>query len=218
MDLLQCLWWDSGRLSAVGKSLETEGLNVMGDTRRTVSLVFSALALLCLLSGCSSRLVSDLLPDGEGPVEAEVTVARVTDGDTVRITPEVDGEDRVRLIGVDAPETDSERGPEPYGEEAGSFAQKSLEGRDVILEFDAERKDDYGRLLAYVYLPDGTMFNEMLLREGYAQVATFPPNTRYLNRFEEAQEEAREARRGIWALPESRLCLLADRGNGIGGC
>ena len=88
----------------------------------------------------------------------------------------------------------------------------------MTLEFDAERKDDYGRLLAYAYLTDGTMFNETLLREGYAQVAIFPPNTRYLERFEEAQEEAREARRGIWGLPEGELCRLRDRGNGIGGC
>ena len=61
------------------------------------------------------------------------------------------------------------------------------------------------------------MFNETLLREGYAQVATFPPSTRYLDRFEEAQDEAREARRGIWGLSDEELCLLRDRGNDIGG-
>ena len=74
-----------------------------------------ALALLCVLVlGCSSRFASDR-PGGE---EAEVTVVRATDGDTVKITPEIEGEDRVRLIGVDTWETDPERGPEPYGEEA----------------------------------------------------------------------------------------------------
>jgi micrococcal nuclease len=57
-----------------------------------------------------------------------------------------------------------------------------------------------------VYLSDGTMFNETLLREGYAQIATFPPNTRYVDRFEDAQEEAREVGRGIWSLPEGELC------------
>ena len=61
------------------------------------------------------------------------------------------------------------------------------------------------------------MFNEALVREGYAQVATFPPNTRYLDRFEKAQEEAREAGRGIWGLPEGEACGLRDRDNGIGG-
>ena len=87
----------------------------------------------------------------------------------------------------------------------------------MTLEFDVERKDDYGRLLAYAYLTGGPMYNETLLREGYAQVATFPPNKRYVGRFEEAQKEAREARCGIWGLPEDELCRLRDRGNGIGG-
>ena len=177
-------------------------------------MFFIAHALLCVLVlGCSSRFVSDQ-PGGE---EAGVTVVRVTDGDTVKITPEIEGEDRVRLIGVDTPETDPERGPEPYGEEAARFTQRSLEDQNVTLEFDVEREDDYGRLLSYAYLPDGSMFNETLLREGYAQVATFPPNTRYLARFEDAQREAREARRGLWSLPEDELCRLRDRGNGIGG-
>ena len=155
-----------------------------------------ALALLCVLVlGCSSRFVSDQ-PSGQ---EAGVTIVRVTDGDTVNITPEVDGEDRVRVIGVDTPETDPERGPEPYGEEAARFTQRSLEDQNVTLEFDVEREDDYGRLLSYAYLPDGSMFNETLLREGYTQVATFPPNTRYLDRFEGAQRGAYEARRGCGA-------------------
>ena len=167
--------------------------------------------MLCaLLSGCSSRLVPG--DPSEAQAEIEATVRRVTDGDPFRISPEIDGKDRVRLIGVDTPETDPERGAEPYGEEAARFTRYGPEGTDVALEFDAEREDDYGRLLAYASLPDGTMFNETLLREGYAQVATFPPRTRYLDRFEEAQDEAREARRGIWGLSDEELCLLRDRG------
>jgi micrococcal nuclease len=152
--------------------------------------------------------------------EVGVTVYRVTDGDTVRVSPEIEGEDAVRLIGVDTPETNKGgRGlSEPYAEEAKSFMHSNLQDSDVTLQFDAERKDDYGRLLAYVYLSDGTMFNETLLREGYAQVATFPPNTRYLNRFEEVQKEAREDGRGIWRLSEDELCRLRDRENGIGDC
>lgn len=182
---------------------------------RHAVLFLVALALLCVLVlSCSSRFVSDQ----RGGEEVGVTVVRVTDGDTVRIAPEIEGEGRVRLIGVDTLETDPERGPEPYGEEATRFTQSNLEDQNVILEFDVEREDEYGRLLAYAYLPDGSMFNETLLREGYAQVATFPPNTRYLDRFEDAQEEAREARRGLWSLPEDELCRLRDRGNGIGGC
>lgn len=76
-----------------------------------------------LVSGCSSRFVSDQ-PGGE---EARIAVVRVTDGGTVKIPPEIDGEDRVRLIVVNTPETKAEWGPEPYGEEAARFTQKSFE-------------------------------------------------------------------------------------------
>jgi hypothetical protein len=102
--------------------------------------------LLCaLLSGCSSRLVPG--DPSEAQAEIEATVRRVTDGDPERISPEIDGKDRVRLIGVDTPETDPERGAEPYGEEAARFTRYGLEGTDVALEFNAEREDDYGRSL-----------------------------------------------------------------------
>jgi micrococcal nuclease len=82
---------------------------------------------------------------------------------------------------------------QPYGEAAYRFTASTLEGDEVSLEFDMERTGRYGRLLAYVWLPDGRMFNEVLLEEGYAQVATFPPNVRYVERFEKAQREARQA-------------------------
>jgi micrococcal nuclease len=146
-----------------------------------------------------------------------VTVARVVDGDTVEIIPAVDGLTEVRLIGVYTPETkDPRTGVQPYGEEAYRFTASTLEGEEVSLEFDVEKVDRYGRLLAYVWLPDGRMFNEVLLKEGYAPVATFPPNVRYVERFEKAQREAREAGRGLWGLPEGQLCQQTDRGNGIG--
>lgn len=182
---------------------------------RNTSRALLVLALLCatagLLAGCGDEpLVPDSSPNAGDRVET--TVSRVTDGDTVEISPEVLGNDTVRLIGVDTPE----RG-QPLYDEATLFAEENLEGRSVALELDAEREDDYGRLLAYLYLPDGSMFNEALVREGYAQVASFPPNTRYLERFEAAQEKAREAERGIWALPRGEGCELRDRGNGIGG-
>jgi hypothetical protein len=86
----------------------------------------------------------------------------------------------------------------------------------VALEFDVERIDPYGRVLAYVWLSDGTMFNEVLLREGYAQVATFPPNVKYTERFLAAQREARAENAGLWGLSQTQQCELANRGNGIG--
>jgi micrococcal nuclease len=144
-----------------------------------------------------------------------VTVSRVVDGDTIEISPAVGGIADVRLIGVDTPETYS--GTEPYGKKSSAFTTQQLEGEQVALEFDVERIDPYGRVLGYVWLPDGTMFNETLVREGYAQVATFPPNVKYTNRFLDAQRDARAADRGLWGLPNGQLCQLADQGNGIGG-
>src|SRR5215213_1885080 len=91
------------------------------------------------------------------------------------------------------------------------------EGKEVSLELDVEKVDPYGRLLAYVFLPNSEMFNETLLEEGYVQVATFPPNVKYQERFLEAQREARAANRGLWGLSAAELCQQTDRGNGIGG-
>lgn len=115
-----------------------------------------------------------------------VTVTDVVDGDTVDIEPAIDGVDRVRFIGVDTPEVSF--GQEPGGPEASAFTTEQLEGEQVALEFDEERLDRFGRLLAYVWLPGGELFNETLVREGYAEVATFPPNTKYEARFLAAQE------------------------------
>lgn len=179
--------------------------------RHTLTVFFLALAVL---AGCGGETVPEMARDAE----REVLVTRVTDGDTIEVRPTINGTEDVRLIGVDTPETaGAPRGAQPYGQRASRFARQRLEGQQVTLRFDVEKEDDYGRLLAYVYLPDGSMFNETLLDEGYAQVATFPPNVRHLARFRTAQRMAREADRGIWGLPEDQSCRLTDRGNGIGG-
>ena len=149
--------------------------------------------------------------------DANVTVIKVVDGDTVDIAPAIEGNNRVRLIGVDTPETKKPGcGKQPYGEQASSFTESSLLGQEVGLEFDVEKTDRYGRLLAYVYKEED-MFNETLLDEGYAQVATFPPNVKYVDRFLAAQEEARTAGRGLWGLSDEELAAQTDRGNGVGG-
>ena len=155
--------------------------------------------------------------DDRSGSRTSVTVSRVVDGDTVEITPAKDGIEDLRFIGVDTPETrDPDCGVQPYGDEASEFTESELEGEEVELEFDEDREDRYNRLLAYVY-KDGDMFNETLLEEGYAQVYTVPPNDRYVDRFEEAQEEAQAAERGIWGLAAAEQGELADRENGIGG-
>jgi micrococcal nuclease len=184
--------------------------------------------VLVLLSGTISNAVSrqsgltlnegrSAVPSGVGQSDqdATVTVTRVVDGDTIDISPSVEGRSRVRLIGMDTPEVHF--GTQPYGPEASAFAKQVLSGEEVRLELDVQKIDPYGRLLAYVYLPDGQMFNETLLEEGYAQVATFPPNVKYVDRFLEAQREARAANRGLWGLSAAELCQQTDRDNGIGG-
>ncbi len=153
--------------------------------------------------------------------DATATVTRVVDGDTIEISPALDGTTDVRLIGVDTPET-KEPGcaPQPYGAEASSYAESVLSGQEVGLELGVEGTDRYGRLLAYVYTQDGEMFNEDLVEGGYARAYPYPPNTRYADRFAAAQESASSAGLGIWALGPEQLALLTDRGNGIGadGC
>jgi micrococcal nuclease len=152
---------------------------------------------------------------GQADHDATVTVTRVVDGDTIDISPSANGLSRVRLIGMDTLEVYF--GTQPYGQEASAFAKRELEGEEVRLELDVQKVDPYGRLLSYVYLPNGEMFNETLLEEGYAQVATFPPNVKYVDRFLEAQREARAANRGLWGLSAGELCQQTDRDNGIGG-
>jgi micrococcal nuclease len=155
------------------------------------------------------------IASGQADLNATVTVTRVVDGDTIDISPSVRGLSRVRLIGMDTPEVYF--GQQPYGQEASTFAKRRLEGEEVRLELDVQKVDPYGRLLAYVYLPNGEMFNETLLEEGYAQVATFPPNVKYVERLLDAQREARAANRGLWGLSAGELCQQTDRDNGIGG-
>jgi endonuclease YncB( thermonuclease family) len=122
------------------------------------------------------------------------TVARVIAGDTMHLST---GE-AVRLIGVDTSEPKQSMMPAlPPEQEASAFTTQLVEGKKVRLEFDVQRKDKYRRLLAYVYVGD-IMLNAELVRQGYAQVATVPPNIKYQELFLQLQREAREAKRGLW--------------------
>ena len=125
------------------------------------------------------------------------TVVRVVDGDTihVRIGARVE---RVRYIGVNAPELHHpRRGEEPGGREAARVNRDLVLDRRVRLEMDVQSRDRYGRLLAYVWVGD-LMVNAELVRLGYAQVMTVPPNVRHQALFLKLQRDAREAGRGLW--------------------
>jgi micrococcal nuclease len=138
----------------------------------------------------------------KGAVAAEVQ--RVVDGDTFLAT--VRGRrERVRIIGVDTPESvDPNRPDEPFGEEASNFAKHHLTGETVRMAGDAEPRDRYGRMLAYVWLADGTFWNALLAAEGYAQQLTIPPNVTYADLFRRLVREARREDRGLWAQESHR--------------
>lgn len=135
---------------------------------------------------------------GAGPAAANAVVLRVVDGDTFEARIDGAVED-VRLIGVDTPETVKPGAPvECFGPAASRFAHRALEGRRVRLVFGAERRDAYGRLLAYAHR-GGRMFNAELLRRGLARTLTIPPNDRYAERFAGLQRRAARAGRGLWS-------------------
>ena len=127
------------------------------------------------------------------------TVLRVVDGDTLVV--QVDGrKERVRLLGVDTPETVHPNKPvEYFGKEASAFTKRMAEGKDVRLEADPENndKDRYGRLLRYVWLPNGKLLNLLIVQEGYGHAYTRFPFTR-MEEFRQAEREARELGRGLW--------------------
>ena len=130
--------------------------------------------------------------------EGMYTVARVVDGDTLKLANGA----VIRLIGVDTPETVKPEYPiEPWGPEASAFTKEFIGRSPVRLQFDRERLDDYGRFLAYVWINE-RMLNEELVRAGLAR---FRPYFHYSDsmkgRFRKAQQEAQAARRGLWSVP-----------------
>ncbi len=128
-----------------------------------------------------------------------VQVVRVIDGDTIQVCCVFGDQVKVRYIGVDTPETHHPmRGVEPHGMEAAEANRKLVDGKTLRLEFDVQERNRYGRLLAYLYLEDGTFVNAWLVENGYAMVMTIPPNIKHQDLFLKLQREAREARRGLW--------------------
>ncbi|WP_341285542.1 thermonuclease family protein [Priestia megaterium] len=130
----------------------------------------------------------------------ETTVISVVDGDTFHALIN-NKDEKVRLILTDSPET-VKRGVkiQRYGPEASAYTKSVLKpGTKVNLELDAQERDQYGRILAYVYV-DGKMLNETLLEKGLARVAVFPPNTRYVDEFREIQEKAKQQKLGVWSI------------------
>jgi micrococcal nuclease len=180
---------------------------VRGDNRTTAKHSISIRRLrlkphilaITLLVVAAAALVYPLLT---APTEGEVT--QVTDGDT--ITVYLNGvRERVRLLGVDAPEVGHDDSvEEPLAREAGEFVRRLLQGRQVLLRRDPESddRDRYGRLLRYVQTPDGADTGAELVRRGLARAMTAFHCSR-LGRYIQLEKEARESEKGIWRI-ESR--------------
>ncbi len=133
-----------------------------------------------------------------GGKRVEATVTHVVDGDTARMLLDGASEDEsVRYIGIDTPEVDPNVSVDCYGAEASERNRELLAGEQVTLEFGAERRDRFDRLLAYVYVGD-TLVNARLVREGFARTLEIAPNTDFAPRFAELQQEAANAGRGLW--------------------
>jgi micrococcal nuclease len=164
--------------------------------RRRPGLAIFVVALM-LAVACSSR-TGRAPPIATTPAATVVPVTKVTDGDTIHVV--YGGKDeRVRLIGIDTPEVSWYGGHGGcFGEEAGLYLRGRLDGRSVRLEFDAELRDRYDRLLAYVFLGD-ELVNLTLVEQGYARDDRVPPDTARANVFAAAEREAKRAGRGLWS-------------------
>ncbi len=162
-------------------------------------------AILALSLACASCVKVDY---------ADVLVTAVVDGDTL----EIFGGERVRLIGIDAPEMyesdklhrDAQQSGEDIktimarGRESYQFTKKLTEGKKISLEFDAEKRDKYGRLLAYVFIPgakdnlsEPLFLNAEIVKQGYAQPLSIPPNLRYADLFQKLYQQAGDNQRGL---------------------
>ena len=124
----------------------------------------------------------------------KVKVIRVVDGDTI----EIEGNQKIRYIGINTPELHDPRRPiECFGQTASDENKKLVEGKEVYIQKDVSETDKYKRLLRYVWVGD-TFVNDYLVRQGFAQVSTFPPDIKYQQQFISAQKEARDNNRGLW--------------------
>ncbi len=164
--------------------------------KKIFAFVFILFFLLAL-SVCAYFVLKNSAGKLDGKM-ASYKVLHVIDGDTF-VVKDNGSEKKVRMIGIDAPESaaydKSENTPE--GKAAAEYLKKLIEGKTVKLEFDVGMYDQYDRLLAYVYY-NGEMINKVLLKEGYAVTMTIQPNIKYADEFYELQKEAQRSKKGFW--------------------
>jgi len=176
----------------------------------TVSLIFAAAYAYCSGLRVEEGRAKISIPFGRVYDYNNILVAYVADGDTVKLENGL----WVRLLGIDTPEyydsdkllRDARRRKQDIstikemGALSKAFTREILKNKRVRLEFDAEKYDKYDRLLAYVFLQDGTFVNAKIIEYGYARVMIIPPNLKYADLFIRLQQEAKAAKRGLWRM------------------
>jgi micrococcal nuclease len=175
-----------GRSSIVSRNAQTQSV-------QTSQMAASATSVLATSNGGPTSIIS--VEDGSVPV------VRVVDGDTI-VARIGEADEKVRLIGMDSPETVDPRKPvQCFGKEASDRMKELLKDGRVILKSDPTQgdRDKYGRLLRYAYLPDGTSVNKAMIEEGYAHEYTYRVPYQHQKEFKKAEQEARTAGRGLWA-------------------
>lgn len=142
--------------------------------------------------GGLNDLQSDIESTGQAQLFDSVVII---DGDTIDLNGQ-----RVRYIGIDTPELgrDGEKS-DCYAREAADYNRNLAISGKLRMEKDLSETDKYNRLLRYVYLDDGRMINEVLVAEGYAKVATYPPDVKYAERFKELERQAKQSGKGLWS-------------------
>ena len=175
--------------------------------RRWPSAAFTlgVLATALIVWRFATARAFDILP----PAGVPLRVVRAIDGDTLLL----EGGFRVRLLGVNTPETKHPGRPtEPYGPEAHTYTRSLVDRRMVTLEYDRERLDNYRRVLAYVYLDDGSLLNLRLIESGHSPaIVSFPIRSDRMRLFEDAERVAQAGVLGIWSLPAWQARLGEQR-------
>ena len=159
----------------------------------------SILCLILLITSCSKKNISSK----QDPIlssKIKYEVIRIVDGDTYELIDTNGVKFKIRLIGVDTPETKHPRkGKEPYGPESTAFAKRHLSDKTIKLKFEIDTFDRYNRVLAHVYLKRNH-FNLMLLDSGMAKTSFYKPNFEYKKVFTKAEKKAKSERIGLWGL------------------
>lgn len=182
------------------------GAKEVGNIVKEIASNPSAKELTKKVSEAGKDILGDLsLPEGA----EKVSIKQVTDGDTMIVTRADKSDLKIRVIGMDTPESkhpDAKKNTEA-GKKAAAEAAKLLpENQEVYLEYDAQTTDPYGRALVYLYVKQGSgykMYNEIMLEKGLAKTLTIPPNVKYESRFTEIQKKAQEEKVGFWSDPAS---------------